>query len=161
MLTSDKFCIQALHTTAIPIGINTELKQAIQEAIETDRLIEQKLKDILLNGPRDAAKGLQEWNLKDGLILYKGLVYILNNKNLKRKVVQQYHDELIGHSEEWKTIKLIIRDFWWLGIITFVKAYIKGYATYHTTKIKPPVKVLLKLNETPDCHTKPSRVTGL
>ena len=69
------------------MGINTELKQVIREAIETDRLTRQKLKDIILNGPRDAAKGLQEWNLEDGLILYKGLVYIPNNKNLKCKVV--------------------------------------------------------------------------
>ena len=76
MLTPDKFRIQALQTTAIPMGINAELKQTIQEAIETDRLTGQKLKDILLNGPRDAAKGLQEWNLEEGLILYKGLVYI-------------------------------------------------------------------------------------
>jgi hypothetical protein len=29
LLMPDKFCIQALHTTAIPMGINTELKQAI------------------------------------------------------------------------------------------------------------------------------------
>jgi hypothetical protein len=29
LLTLDKFRIQALHTTAIPMGINTELKQAI------------------------------------------------------------------------------------------------------------------------------------
>jgi hypothetical protein len=41
------------------MGINTELKQAIREVIETDRLTEQKLKDILLNGPCDVAKGLE------------------------------------------------------------------------------------------------------
>jgi hypothetical protein len=29
LLTPDKFCIQALHTTAIPMGINMELIQAI------------------------------------------------------------------------------------------------------------------------------------
>jgi hypothetical protein len=57
-LTPDKFRIQALQTTAIPMGITTELKQAIREVIETDRLIGQKLKDILLNGPHDATKGL-------------------------------------------------------------------------------------------------------
>jgi len=74
LLTPDKFCIQALNMTAIPMGINTELKQAIREAIETDRLTGQKLKDILLNGPHDAIKGLQEWNLEEGLILYKGLL---------------------------------------------------------------------------------------
>ena len=87
LLMPDKFRIQALHMTAIPIGIDTELKQAIREAIKTDRLMGQKLKDIILNRPRDAAKGLQEWNLEDGLILYKGLVYVPNNKNLKCKVV--------------------------------------------------------------------------
>jgi len=100
LLTLDKFRIQALQTTAIPMGINMELKQAIQEVIETDRLTGQKLKDILLNGPHDAAKGLQEWNLEDRLILYKGLVYIPNNENLKHKVVQQYHNELMEHPGE-------------------------------------------------------------
>jgi hypothetical protein len=117
--------------------------------IETDRLTGQKLKNILLNGPCDAAKGLQEWNLEDGLVLYKGLVYVPNNENLKCKVVQQYHDELMGHPGEWKTIELIMRDFWWPGITAFVKAYIKGCATCQTTKIKPPVKVLLKPNKIP------------
>jgi hypothetical protein len=58
LLTPDKFHIQALQITAIPMGINTELKQAIREAIETDRLTGQKLKDILLNRLHDAAKGL-------------------------------------------------------------------------------------------------------
>ena len=109
----------------------------------------QKLKDILLNGPHDAAKGLQEWNLEDELILYKGLVYISNNENLKCKVIQQYHNKLIGHLGEWKTIELITRDFWWPGITTFVKVYIKGCTTCQTTKIKPPVKVPLKPNEIP------------
>jgi hypothetical protein len=60
LLTPDKFRIQALNTTSIPTGIDIELKQAILEAIETDRLTGQKLKDILLNGPCDATKGLQE-----------------------------------------------------------------------------------------------------
>jgi hypothetical protein len=55
----------------------------------------------------------------------------------------------MGHLGEWKTIKLITRDFWWLGITTFIKAYTKGCATCQTTKIKPPVKVPLKPNEIP------------
>ena len=70
-------------------------------------------------------------------------------------MVQQYHDELMGHPGEWKTIELIMRDFWWPGITAFVKAYIKGCATCQTTKIKPPVKVPLKPNEIPQgiCET--------
>src|SRR5260221_5129972 len=87
LLTPEKFHLQALQTTAIPTGMDTELKVAIQEAIKSDRLTGQKLKEILLSGPRSVTKGLQEWNYEDGLILYKGLVYVPNNDNLKCKVM--------------------------------------------------------------------------
>jgi len=79
------------------MGINEELKVAIQEAIKTDRLMGQKLKDILTSSPRQVTKGLQEWNYEDGLILYKGLIYIPNNEELKHKVTQQFHDTIAVH----------------------------------------------------------------
>jgi len=75
LLKPEQFHIWALHNMAIPTRINKELKEAIQEAIKTDTLMGQKLKDILTSGPRQVNKGLQEWNYKDGLILYKGLIY--------------------------------------------------------------------------------------
>ena len=40
-----------------------------------DKLIGQKLKDILTSRPQHVTKGLQEWNYENGLIMYKGLVY--------------------------------------------------------------------------------------
>jgi len=150
LLTPDKFRIQALQTTAIPIPTDTELKAAIQEAIQSDRLAGQLLKEILLSGPRSITKGLQEWNYENGLILHKGLVYIPKNDNLKRRVVQQFHDNIMGHPGEWKTLELITREYWWPGITEFVKEYIKGCATCQTTKIRPPVKVPLKPNEVPN-----------
>jgi len=83
LLTPDKFRIQALQTTAIPTPTDTELKAAIQEAIQSDRLAGQLLKEILLSRPHSIIKGLQEWNYKNGLILHKGLVYVPKNDNLK------------------------------------------------------------------------------
>jgi len=47
LLKPEQFHIRALHNMAIPTGINKELKEAIQEAIKTDTLTGQKLKDIL------------------------------------------------------------------------------------------------------------------
>jgi len=85
LLKPEQFHIQALHNMAIAMGINKELKEAIQEAIKTDTLMGQKLKDILTSGPRQVNKGLQEWNYKDGLILYKGLIYIPKTKNEELK----------------------------------------------------------------------------
>jgi len=152
LLKPEQFHIRALHNMAIPTGINEELKEAIQEAIKTDTLTGQKLKDILTSGPRQVNKGLQEWNYKDGLILYKGLIYIPKTKDeeLKRRVTQQFHDNLMGHPGQWKTIELISREYWWPGITKFVKAYIQGCATCQTTKIRPPTKVPIKPNEIPE-----------
>ena len=62
------------------MGMDTELKAVIQEAITLDCLSGQKLKEILLSGPRSFTKGLQDWNYEDGLILFKGLVYVPNNR---------------------------------------------------------------------------------
>jgi len=108
-----------------------------------------KLKELITSGPRQVTKGLQDWNYKNGLFLHKGLVYIPDNENMKCKIVQQFHDNIMGHPGQWKTVKLITQEYWWPGITEFVKAYIKGCATCQTTKIKPPVKVPLKPNEIP------------
>src|SRR5579863_10333538 len=51
LLTPDKFGIQSLHTTAIPVETDNDLKLAIQTAITNDKLTGQKLKDILMSGP--------------------------------------------------------------------------------------------------------------
>src|SRR5579863_4835755 len=51
LLTPDKFGIQSLHTTAIPVETDNDLKLAIQMAITNDKLTGQKLKDILTSKP--------------------------------------------------------------------------------------------------------------
>ena len=56
----------------------------------------------------------------------------------------------MGHPGQWKTIELISREYYWLGMSEFVKEYIKGCAICQTTKIKPPVKVPVQPNEIPE-----------
>jgi hypothetical protein len=87
LLKPKQFKIRALHNTIIPTGMDIDLKEAIEEGIKEDCLTRDKLKEILLSGPRHITKGLQEWNYKNGLMLYKGLVYVPNNEALKRKVM--------------------------------------------------------------------------
>jgi len=151
LLKPEQFHLRALHNTAIPTGMDEELHEAMIEAIRNDNStgMGKKLKELITSGPRQVTKGLQDWNYENGLFLYKGLVYVPDNENVKRKIVQQFHDNIMGHPGQWKTVELITREYWWPGITEFVKAYIKGCATCQTTKIKPPVKVPLKPNEIP------------
>ena len=62
--------------------------------------------DILANsvygtktlGPRCPADGLQEWNLEDGLLLFKGKIYVPNDPALRQRIVQLHHDSIAsGH----------------------------------------------------------------
>jgi len=71
---------------AIPTGMDLDLRAVLKEGIEADRITGEKLKQILTSGPQHVTKGLQDWNYEDGLFLYKGLVYVPNNDNLKCKV---------------------------------------------------------------------------
>jgi hypothetical protein len=87
LLTPKQFKIWALHNTVIPTGMDIDLKEAIEEGIKEDHLTGDKLKEILLSRPRHITKGLQEWNYENGLMLYKGLVYVPNKETLKRKIV--------------------------------------------------------------------------
>jgi len=151
LLKPEQFHIQALHNTAIPTGMDEELHAALMEAIKIDNStgMGEKLKKLITSRPRQVTKGLEDWNYENGLFLYKGLVFIPNNENMKRKITQQFHDNIMGHPGQWKTIELITQEYWWPRITEFVKAYIKGCAICQTTKIKPPVKVPLKPNEIP------------
>ena len=112
------------------------------------------LQEVRLQGQREWMRKIgvdhNKWNYKDGIMLHKGLVYVPNNEALKRKVVQLFHDNLMGHPGQWKTLELISREYYWPGMTEFIKAYIKGCATCQTTKIRPPVKVPIKPNEIPE-----------
>jgi hypothetical protein len=43
---------------------------------DNDPEVSTALATILKNGPRTLTKGLEDWNLEDGLILRKGRIYI-------------------------------------------------------------------------------------
>ena len=60
LLMPNKFSIQALYNLAIPIGMNLDLKAALKEGIEADRVTREKLKQIITSSPRHITKGLQD-----------------------------------------------------------------------------------------------------
>ena len=112
-----------------------------------------KVLDVILhNGPRSLVKNLQEWNYEDGLILFRGKVYIPNDIKLRQDIVKMHHDSLTaGHPGRFKTYELISREFWWPGMSVFVRDYVDGCTTCQLTKtVNQPNHVPLVPNETPN-----------
>jgi hypothetical protein len=52
----------------------------------------------LKKAPVQLHQGLEEWNMEDGLVMFRGLVYIPNNKEICRKILKLFHDSpAAGH----------------------------------------------------------------
>ena len=82
--------------------------------------------------------GNGEWTEQDSIILFRNWIYVPNDPELRRRIIQSYHDQKItGHPERFKTQELVQRDFWWPGIETYIRNYVNGCAICHITKNQP------------------------
>ena len=67
-----------------------------------------------------------KWQMEGDLVLKEGKVYVPKDKKLRAKVIWLYHDVLVvGHSGRWKTVELVMRNYWWLGIIRDIGKYVE------------------------------------
>ena len=58
-------------------------------------------------------------------------VYVLKNKKLRVEIIQLHYDVLVAkYRRRWKTTKLVIRNYWWLGVAKNVKKYVDGCYLY-------------------------------
>jgi transposase InsO family protein len=70
------------------------------------------------------------------IILYQNRKYVPRNNALRRELLRQYHDhETAGHPGAPTTYFLLSRDYWWPGITTYVKQYVKGCGKCQQYKI--------------------------
>lgn len=104
---------EQIDTTEMEIGTvglgDDDLKQAIQEAQESDLAME---------------KGDME--RVDGLWLKGGRVYIPANQEIKLRILKAHHDgRTAGHLGQDKTLDLIAREYTWPGIRKFVNEYVR------------------------------------
>ena len=71
------------------------------------------------------------------------------NEELRVEIIWLYHDILVaGHRGEWKTMKLVMRNYWWSKVIRDVGKYVNGYDMCQ--KMKNQIEILVgkpKLSE--------------
>jgi len=68
----------------------------------------------------------EEWEIENGIVLKKGRIYIPEG-DLRREIIQLHHDTPVGeHGRRWKMAELIIRNYWWPGVMKKVERYVDG-----------------------------------
>ena len=55
-------------------------------------------------------------------------MYVPKDEKLRVEIIRLHHDMPIArHGEQWKTVELVTRNYWWPEVMREVKRYMKGY----------------------------------
>jgi len=101
------------------------ISSQISEGLLSDDTACQRIAAIRLDMDPDDDE-TPAYTLSDsGLLLYNGLIYVPDYKDLRLLITRIHHDhELAGHPGVAKTISAIKRRYWWPGLAPFIKNYI-------------------------------------
>ena len=94
------------------------LHESIRTSLKDDEVASHHLEDT--SDPH--------WKLEeDGLLLYKGKIYVPNLNDLRLQVLKFKHDHILsGHFGQNKTLQLIRRDYVWQKLRSFVIDYCRS-----------------------------------
>jgi len=66
-----------------------------------------------------------EWLEDNGLLWFRGKIYVPRNSDLQRQIVSLCHDtKVAGHPGHWKTLKLVSRNYWWPQMSRYIGQYV-------------------------------------
>jgi len=102
-----------------------EIVKKIKEARDKDEemiKVVEEMKKAEVKMLRD-----EKWEIEKELVLKEGRVYVLKDKKLRVEIIWLHHDTpIVGYGGQWKTMELIIRNYWWPGMTKEVKRYVEG-----------------------------------
>ncbi|CAA7268818.1 unnamed protein product [Cyclocybe aegerita] len=118
--------------------IDTELQKAIVESEDYDEDAADALTRLKSSTVPIAIS--DDWTVEyfdnKPLLFYQGKAYIPKSHDLRRDIVQRHHDSVLaGHPGELETFNKVRANYWWPGLRTFVRNYVKGCATCQEFKI--------------------------
>ncbi|GBE87281.1 hypothetical protein SCP_1005280 [Sparassis crispa] len=116
-------------------SISPTLFDEIRNHAAKDLIVHEALEAIAHKGPFPMKSSLSDWEVRDGVILYKGKIYVPPSETLRRDLVRLHHDSpAMGHPGKFNTLELLRREFWWPGMYTFVYNYVEGCAACQQMK---------------------------
>jgi hypothetical protein len=78
-----------------------------------------------------------EWSESDGLLMFRGKIYVPKDRDLRRRIVEQHHDmHIAGHAGRFKTLKLIACNYWWPQMSRYIGIYVKHCDLCNQTKVQ-------------------------
>jgi len=66
-----------------------------------------------------------EWLENDGVLWFRGKIYVPRNSDLQRRIFSLCHDTKVArYSRCWKTLELVSRNYWWPQMSRYIRQYV-------------------------------------
>jgi Integrase zinc binding domain len=118
------------------------LKARATTLLDGSELSAKYLDDKIMHDQETQQATIQRWWLshsltKNRLLWTKnGALVVVGNNDVKRGVISLFHDtSTAGHPGITKTLLMMAKYYWWLGMKEFVTNYVKGCATCQMTEV--------------------------
>jgi hypothetical protein len=67
-----------------------------------------------------------KWSESDGLLMFRGKIYVPNDRELRHRIVEQHHNmHIAGHASCVNTLKLSSQNYWWSQMSQYIGVYVK------------------------------------
>uniref|UniRef100_A0A0W0FNL7 Integrase catalytic domain-containing protein n=1 Tax=Moniliophthora roreri TaxID=221103 RepID=A0A0W0FNL7_MONRR len=119
-------------------GIDLGMKKDIEERLGLDDFHKSALEQLLHQGVPPIKSALSDWKIEGELLFFQDRVYVPNDANLRRRIVQSIHETPgVGHPGQWNTVEQVQRDFRWPGMAKFIRSFVNGCVICQQSKINP------------------------
>jgi len=127
------------------------LAECIKSISQREATVIEGLKSIEKSSPKALTDGTALWEEDDGLVYYKGKLYVPNDHSLRCDIVKSCHDTVTtGHPGKNGTIELVSRYYWWPRMGSFITAYVDGCDRCQRYRRDTHPTVPLQPNEVPE-----------
>jgi len=126
LLKPEYFKVHALHQGHLLIeGHEESILVGNRKSKNPDESVVKTVEELKKSSTRQLRS--EEWSKEQGLMLFRGKVYVPKDIKLWLEIIKLHHDTPVaGHPGHWKTLELITRNYWWPSITMQVKNYVSG-----------------------------------
>ena len=120
--------------------MDMDLQKRIAMAHDMDINVDDTMNVLLGKRPNIWKDELKDWRLEKldegNVLFFKGRNYVPKDDELRRDILRMFHDhETAGHPGELETYNSVAEYYWWPGLRSFVKNYVKGCGICQQFKI--------------------------
>jgi hypothetical protein len=138
LLAPELFQIHALTGVRLE-GEERNILQEVQRSLKVD-VQEESVAKAARELRKDKRRGTiksTEWSESDGLLMFRGKIYVPKDRDLRHRIVEQHHDTCIaGHAGCFKTLELVARNYWWPQMSHYIGIYVKHCDLCNRTKVQ-------------------------